>query len=270
MTISLAEITIYPIKSCGGVPLDSARLEPRGLQYDRRWMLVDEKGDFLTQREYPRMALIHVALLNDALELQAPDMDCLRIPIEAVSNNTRVVTVWNDCVEARDVGEEGSVWFSDYLHTSCRLVVMTGESRREVDRAYAVRDDLVSFADAFPLLLISDASLADLNARLESPIPMKRFRPNIVVSGCEPYEEDTWEVIRIGDTRLHIVKPCARCTIPTVDTITGVMAVEPLKTLASYRTRGNKVMFGQNVIHEGTGVLRLGDSVQILKRKSGV
>ncbi len=268
MNISLSEITIYPVKSCGGIPLDSARLEPRGLQHDRRWMLVDADGMFMTQRDHPRMTLVQVAVKHDALELKAPGMEALFLPLESQSKELVSVTVWDDDVEAQVAGEEPSLWFSEYLGVACRLVVMSGLSLRPVDRNYAVHDDVVSFADAFPLLLISDASLADLNSRLDSPIPMKRFRPNLVVTGCEAYEEDTWEQIMIGETLMHVVKPCARCTITTVDTMTAEKSSEPLRTLAAYRAIDNKVMFGQNLIHEGTGTLKLGDTVHILKRKS--
>lgn len=268
MSISLSEITIYPIKSCGGIPLGSGRLEPRGLQHDRRWMLVDDDGMFLTQREHPRMTFIQVACTQDGLELNAPGMEALLVPVESHSKEHVHVVVWDDRMEAQLASDEAAAWFSAYLGMECRLVVMSDRSFRPVDRNYTLKNDVVSFADAFPLLLISDASLADLNSRLESPIPMKRFRPNLVVSGCEAFEEDTWELIRIGDMLLHVVKPCARCTITTIDTVTAVKTTEPLKTLATYRTMRNKVMFGQNLIHEGTGTLKLGDTVHILKRKS--
>lgn len=264
MSVTLSEINIYPIKSCKGFSAESWDLEPRGFRHDRRWMLVDDEGKFLTQREFPRMTLISVEVKSDHLSVVAPKMEPLHVPFHLNSDKHIPVVVWNDGVEAISVGDEPAEWFSEFLGISCKLVTMTERSIRPVNAMYSVNNDVVSFADAFPLLLISDGSLADLNSRLEVPIPMKRFRPNLVVNGCEPFAEDNWKKIMIGDVLLHVVKPCARCVITTVNPETGEKGQEPLRTLASYRAIGNNVMFGQNLIHGNSGTLQVGDTLNIL------
>ncbi len=264
MTITLSQLNIYPVKSCGRISVTRWSLESRGLQHDRRWMLVDDEGVFVTQREYPRLALVEVQIKASCLQIGAPGMDQLRVPFEQHSHNYFPVVIWDDGVEALDAGTEPSEWFSEFLGASIRLAVMSDRSVRTVDKKFAVNDDVMSFADAFPLLLISEGSLHDLNSRLTSPITMNRFRPNLVVSGCEPYAEDRWKEIKIGTISLRVVKPCARCAITTVDPETGEKGIEPLRTLATYRALGNKVLFGQNVIHTCQGELRVGDVVNVL------
>jgi uncharacterized protein YcbX len=287
MHLSLSEITIYPIKSCRGISLQSASLEPRGLQYDRRWMLVDDDGMFITQRALPRMALIAPRIGDENLEIEAPDMEPLLVPLTTRTQHTDPVQVWDDSVEAVSLGDEASKWFSEFLGVHCKLVAMTENSVRYIDEEYAPNraqarlssksvgeqarlsstsvGEQVSFADGFPLLLISHASLADLNARLPKPLPMNRFRPNLVVKGCAAFAEDSWKEISIGGIRLRVVKPCARCVITTTDQRTGARDVEPLRTLATYRLRDNKVLFGQNVIPIDVGTLSVGDEVRILR-----
>ncbi|MEK7251316.1 MAG: MOSC N-terminal beta barrel domain-containing protein [Bacteroidota bacterium] len=264
MSVALSDINIYPIKSCKGFSAESWELEARGFRYDRRWMLVDNEGMFLTQRDFPRLTLVSVQVKSDHLRVEAPNMEPLFVPFKLESKKHIPVVVWEDGVEAVSVSKEAANWFSEFLGFSCKLVAMTERSLRPVDKNYSVNNDIVSFADAFPLLLISEASLADLNSRLEVVIPMKRFRPNLVVKGCEPFAEDSWKEIMIGDVALHVVKPCARCTITTVDPETGEKGQEPLRTLATYRTVDNKVMFGQNVLHANNGTLRVGDEVNVL------
>jgi hypothetical protein len=259
MAITLSNITIYPIKSCGGISLDAALLEPRGLQYDRRWMLVDDDGMFISQRTCPRMALIEPRIGEENLEIEAPDMEPLLVPLVMEHHVTDPVQVWNDAVEAVSVGDEASEWFSEFLGDHCKLVAMTESSVRYVDETYAHTREQVSFADGFPLLLLSEASLADLNSRLAKLLPMNRFRPNLVVKGCSAYAEDSWNEISVGTIRLRVVKPCARCVIPTTDQRTGERDVEPLLTLATYRKRDNKIFFGQNVLPIDVGMLRVGD-----------
>jgi hypothetical protein len=267
MRVTISEINIYPIKSCGGISLDAAVLEPRGLQYDRRWMLVDDDGMFITQRTLPRMALIRPRIGEEHLEIEAPDMEPLLVPLTVESHLTDPVQVWNDAVEAVSVGDEASAWFSDFLEVHCKLVAMTESSVRYVDDAYAHHGEQVSFADGFPLLLISEASLADLNSRLVKPMPMNRFRPNIVVKGCSAYAEDTWKEITVGRIRLCVAKPCARCVIPTTDQRTGVRDVEPLLTLSTYRKRNNNIYFGQNLLPLDVGMLHVGDDVHVLQER---
>ena len=266
MSITLSSITIYPIKSCGGIELTTAEIDERGLRYDRRWMVVNKDGVFMTQRDFPLMTLIAVELLSDALRIHAPNMPPLLVPLMLSNAEHTAVHIRSDTVNAVTVGIEAEVWFSEFLGTPSKLVAMTDASLRRVDTRYARRGESVSFADGFPLLLISQASLDDLNVRLETPVPMRRFRPNLVVDGCAPFAEDKWKVIAIGDVRFRVVKPCARCVITTVDMQTGEAGVEPLRTLATFRTIGNKVMFGQYLLHQGNGTVRVGDEVTILQQ----
>ncbi len=253
----------YPVKSCAGLALDSARITPYGLERDRHWMVVDGQGGFLTQRRFPAMALIRVGLVTAGLELQAPGMEPL---VVAAQNAQRPldVQVWQDRVQGLDCGDAAAQWLSHYLGLPCRLAALGPELHRPVDPDYDRFDSQVAFSDGYPFLLISEASLADLNSRLETPVPMGRFRPNIVVAGCEPYAEDGWRVLRIGELRLHVVKPCSRCIIPTIDQQTGERGREPMGALLGYRRIGGKVCFGQNLVHETkVGALRLGDRVVV-------
>ena len=244
--------------------MESWDLHPRGFRHDRRWMLVDDDGIFLTQRVFPRMTLIRVEAKPDHLQVSAPDMENLIVPLTVESDKHIPVVIWDDGVEAVSVGTFAAEWFSDFLNISCKLVTMTDRSIRPVIEQYSINNDVVSFADGFPLLLISESSLADLNARLTVPVAMKRFRPNLVVKGCEPFAEDSWKEISVSGVTLHVVKPCERCSIPTVDPETGEKGVEPSRTLATFRLVDNRILFGQNVIHAGTGTLHVGDVVSVI------
>jgi len=253
----------YPVKSCRGASLREAVIGPRGIVGDRSFMLVDEAGCFLSQRVLPRMALIEPRLNAETISLAAPDRDGIDVPV-LVRGERRRVTVWRDSCEAVDQGDAAAEWVSSFLGASCRLVRIADDIVRAVDRDFAVSEsDQVGFADGFPFLLTSDDSLADLNARMIDPLPMNRFRPNIVVAGVEPFAEDGWRRVRIGAIVFSVVKPCARCVITTTDQMTAERGKEPLRTLATYRqVRGQGVMFGQNLIHESTGVIHLGDPVE--------
>lgn len=264
--ISLARIYVYPIKSAAGVALDRAALDGLGLRHDRRWMLVDDAGEFLSQRRLPRMALISVSFSGASLLVEAPSMSALTLPLEPGPDDPRQrtpVRVFDDLVPAASAGEEPDRWFSGFLGVGCRLVYMPDDVVRPVDPDYARDGDRVGFADGFPLLMFSEASLADLNSRLPEPVPENRFRPNLVVSGCGAFAEDGWRWVRVGEVGFRVAKPCARCTITTVDQRIGVRGKEPLRTLASYRKVGDKVMFGQNLAHDGPGELRVGDAVEV-------
>ena len=263
--VHLSGLYIYPIKSAGGIPVDAWDADERGLRHDRRWMLVDETGLFISQRELPRMALIGVRIERDCLVVDAPDMPPLEVPLDPPTTNSVLARIWDDLVESLAVGDGADRWFSELLGVGCKLVYLPDESVRPVDPDYGRPEDQVGLADAFPFLLISEASLADLNARLERPVPMNRFRPNLVVRGCEPFAEDGWRLVRIGQITLRVVKPCARCTITTVDQTTVAVGKEPLRTLARFRRAGTKVHFGQNLIHDETGTLHLGDPVEIIR-----
>jgi uncharacterized protein YcbX len=263
----LKELHIYPIKSARGISLKTAQLDARGLELDRHWMLVDDDGNFLTQRKIPRMALIRVEVRENHLAVRTGGLSELMIPRHHESGMSRRVQVFDDAVDAIDDGDDAARWFTSMMGRSCRLVHMPGDAHRIANPRYARQESLVSFVDAFPLLLLSQASLDELNTRLAEPVTMDRFRPNLVIDGCAPYEEDTWERIQIGKTSFHVAKPCARCAVPGVNQGTGERGVEPLRTLESYRTRDGKVYFGQNLIHEGNGLLSVGDSAFALSLK---
>lgn len=264
MSIVLSGLNRYPVKSLRGESLASAELGSRGLQHDRHWMLVNEDGRFLTQRELPRMTLIRPRIRGQGLLLQAPGL--FELEVQPESDEQMQVQVWRDQCVARLMSPAADRWLSDFLGVSCRLVYLPEEQLRQVDQDYAKADDQVGFADGFPFLLISRASLDDLNRRMGLTLPMERFRPNLVVEGCEAYAEDDWKRIRIGNIEFRVVKPCSRCVIPTVNPDTGEReGNEPLKTLMSYRKQGNNVYFGQNLIHDATGALQTGAAVEILE-----
>ena len=265
----LSEIWIYPIKSLGGISLPEARVELRGLQYDRRWMLTDRSGQFLSQRENGTLALLRTGFDTGNLlvwHVEYPD-EVLRIPLglpESMLNET-TVKIWSDEVAVQQMPEEFGAWFSEVLKQPVQLTFMPETAQRHTDRKYAPDGQFVSFADGYPFLLIGQATLDDLNSRMEHPIPMNRFRPNFVVTGSTPFEEDSWSDFTIGGIHFRGVKPCARCAIPTIDQRTGFRGVEPTRTLATFRKSENKILFGQNVIYLDTPgkVVSIGDVVQV-------
>ncbi len=261
--LQLTGLNIYPIKSARGIPLDESVVDEFGLRYDRRWMVVDQSGVFLSQRSHPRLALIVPNISDGTLEVDAPGMPTLQTPLHPKASVATRVTVWDDTSPATWVGDQAAEWFSDFLGTACTLVHMGDQVVRPANPAFAPPGVRVSFADAYPFLLISEESLADLNSRLADPLPMNRFRPNLVVAGGAPFGEDGWGRIEIGGVRLQVVKPCERCLVTTTDQATGERGKEPLRTLATYRKVGNDLMFGQNVVHENTGRLCVGDLVSM-------
>lgn len=263
---TLGEIWRYPVKSLRGGRHARMALRPRGLAFDRHWMLVDGEGRFLTQRQEPRMALIDAELDGGRLRLSttgAPDL--VLDATESADGEGLQVRIWDDVCTAHAVDTAADRWLSGFLGRACRLVYLPEPNRRPVDPSYAAPGDQVGLADGFPLLLISTASLEDLNRRLAQPLPMVRFRPNLVIHGGEPYQEDRWRRITIGGIEFRVVKPCSRCIIPTIDPVTAERSTEPLRTLMSYRRRDNKVYFGQNLLHDGLGELREGTPVEVLE-----
>jgi uncharacterized protein YcbX len=269
--LHLSAIYVYPIKSLGGIRVETATVEARGLAYDRRWMLVDEHNTFLTQRQYPQMALLRVEIRPEGLRVFTSGKPDLLVPYKPQTTEELRVTVWDDTCMAIAVSAEADRWFSEATGFPCRLVYMPQRSIRPVDERYARGDDHVSFADAYPFLLIGEASLNDLNARLAEPVPMNRFRPNFVVSGAEPFAEDGWHGLRIGNSLFYAVKPCARCVLITIDQTTAARGREPLQTLAGYRSANNKVYFGQNLLYGGEGTqVQAGDFVQVVSRRESV
>jgi uncharacterized protein YcbX len=262
----LVEINVYPIKSCGRIGRETAVVEARGLAGDRRYMLVDENGEFLTQRRHSRMALIRaVDEGTQGFRVEAPGREPLRLPWGWPEGAPLEVTIWRSRVEATAVAPEIGAWFSDFLGLPCRLVFLSEHQHRAVPNEAARFDDEVGFADAAPLLVISDASLADLNARLPAPLSMRRFRPNLVVTADQPFAEDGWKRMRIGDVDLEVAWASARCVLTTLDPDTGVPDPrgEPLRTLRGFRRGPRGVLFGQNVIPRKLGTIRVGDSVEV-------
>ncbi len=257
-------IYIYPVKSAGGISLQRAEVGFRGLKYDRRWMVVDKNLNFISQRNFPRLATVKVELTNDHLLMYAPDLPHFRVPIFCEKILVKNVRIWNDICMAYSCGKEPAEWFSTLLKTECRLVFMPDVSNRPVNASVSPLQKQVSFADSFPFLIISEASLHDLNGRLPAPLPMNRFRPNLVITGCSPYSEDDWKTVQIGSLRLHVVSPCSRCVITTVDQDTGEAGKEPLRALATYRRKGDKVLFGQNAVHENETKIAVGDRLHVI------
>jgi uncharacterized protein YcbX len=262
----ISEIWIYPVKSLGGIRLTASQIEEKGLQYDRRWMIVDENGKFITQRVNRKMATLDVALHADGLVISNRSAlpDHIHVPFQPVSSTVVEVKIWKDVVEAHTVCDEADTWLSEQLGKPVRIVEMTESSERKIDPQYARSGETVSFADDFPFLLISEASLEELNGRLAVPVEMKRFRPNFVVAGTGPFAEDLWKRIRIGQTSFLVAKPCERCVVTTIDPRTGHKGPEPLKTLATFRRVNNQVLFGQNLVGLQKGIVREGDPLEVL------
>jgi uncharacterized protein YcbX len=267
----LSGLFIYPVKSLRGLAVPSAAVDALGLVGDRRFMVVDAQNQFLTQRTLPRMALIETALTARDLVLRAPHGGSCAVPLRAARRAEPLsVRVWrSEGLLTEDCGVEVAVWLSDFLRLPCRLVRIGEKFRRPIVRPGSARpDDLVSFADGYPFLLLSEASLADLNNRLATPLLLDRFRPNLLVNGCEAFAEDTWSRFRIGNVNFRTDGPCARCVITTTDQRTAERGKEPLRTLATFRRDKDDptdVNFGQNLIHETkSGALRVGDAVELL------
>lgn len=261
--LSLKSLYRYPVKSLRGLECRSLAVGARGFRLDRHWMVVDAGNGFLSQRQQPRMSLVDARLdADERLHLAAPGMPDLAVGDGGIEHVE--VTVWRDQVTAKLVDPAADAWLSAFIGQPCRLVYLPDDVRRAVDPEYAQPSDQVGFADGFPFLLISQASLDDLNGRLPEALPMLRFRPNLVVDGCAPYAEDAWRQIRIGDIGFRVAKPCSRCPIPTIDFSTGERGAEPLRTLMDYRRRDNRVYFGQNLLHDSGGRLEVGMPVEVL------
>lgn len=279
-SLTLSELFTYPIKSAAGIRVPFSSLTTRGLQFDRRYMLVSPAGQFMTQRRFPKMALIQTAIADSseaspvdvaAVVITAPGMDSLLITPPVANDDFVTVEVWGDRTDALPCGLTAEAWFTQFLSTPCQLVYMPDASERLTDHGKLGSKEIVSFADAYPYLLLSEASLAGLNQKLAaknaSPVTMNRFRPNLVISGdMAPHTEDEWKRIRIGETIFKVAKPCARCSIPNVNQETGHRTKEPSRTLATYRAWDKGIWFGQNLIQEnpGSGQLKIGDAVEIL------
>jgi len=261
----LSELHIYPIKSLGGISLQQSEITETGLKYDRKWMLIDDEGTFVTQRKHFELAMLQVKIDAETLSVSHKKDPAISISFSLEENTgiTIPVRIWDDESTGLEVSKEVNRWFSDFMQMPVRLVQMPAEARRLVDPRYAEENEIVSFADGYPCLLISQASLNGLNDKLKDPVRMDRFRPNFVFTGGEAHIEDTFGSFYLGDVLFSAVKPCARCVLTTIDQQTGEKGHEPLKTLAGYRTINKKVMFGQNLIHQGNGTIRIGDQIRV-------
>lgn len=269
MRVQISQLWIYPIKSLGGIQLSEAVVSDRGFQYDRRWMLVDETSKFLSQREYPNLALLQVVLKQNSLQVFSKNKPQWQIEIPFLEkSNYLQVQIWDETCYAWQYPDTINDFFSDYLHQKVRLVYMPESSKRQVESNYAKNREITSFSDGYPFLLIGQSSLDDLNSKLSVPISMNRFRPNIVFSGADAFEEDTWHSFKIAGVEFFCAKPCARCIVTTISQETAEQSKEPLKTLSTYRKVGNKILFGQNLLHKGEGIIRVKDKIFDIKKGS--
>ncbi|MCC8426197.1 MOSC domain-containing protein [Mucilaginibacter sp. UR6-11] len=263
--LRISELYIYPVKSLGGIQLNKATVTDRGFKYDRRWMLIDENNRFISQREHAIMALFNTSISAGYLTVTYSGTNhSINLSLTPVKENVMPVTIWDDTCLAQPVSDEADEWFSRLLGINVRLVFMPDDTRRVTDPQYAPADSITSFSDAYPFLMIGRASLDDLNQRLKNSLPMNRFRPNIVFTGGQPYQEDTMDKLTINNIVFNGVKLCARCNIITINQSDASIAKEPVKTLASYRARNNKIYFGQNLVHSGTGIIAVGDELTVL------
>lgn len=268
----LTDIYIYPIKSLGGIRLDQCLIEQKGLQYDRQWMLIDQSGTFVSQRKHHLLSLLQVEINGSELTVAHKLKPELSITFDKDCETGELiqVTVWDDQCNGMEVSKTVNDWFSSLLGMNVRLVKMLNEEERFVDPRYAHEKEVVRFSDGYPCLIIGQAALDQLNQKLDQTILMDRFRPNFVFSGGRPHEEDTFSTFEIGGVAFSAVKPCARCVLITVDQQTGKKGSEPLKTLASYRSRNNKIMFGQNLIHNGSGIITTNTPIVVHSYKTPV
>lgn len=263
MSCTLSALYIYPVKSGSPSRVQDAAVEVRGLRHDRRWMVVDPGGKFITGRQVPRLTRLQARPVGNGLELAAPGQPGYFLPSPASDGERLTVSVWKSVVEAQAARPEDDAWISAFLERPARWVHMDEGAQRPVVSAQARPGDEVSFADGFPLLLLSEESVEALNTRLVTPVSILRFRPNLVVRGAFAHGEDDWRWVRIGGVVFEVVSPCKRCVFTTVDPAAGALdpTGEPLRTLLEYRRTSSGVMFGMNVIARGRGIVREGDEV---------
>ncbi len=259
----LSQIYIYPVKSLAGIPVDNWPVDKRGLLYDRKWMLVDSNRHFLSQRRLPEMALIGTRIEADQLILSAPGQTDLNLPLHPTDGEELEVIVWHDHCQAKSCGNAADAWLSRFLGIECRLVYQAEHDVRKVDPNYATDKDQTSFSDGYPFLIVSENSLNALNQAMQLQFSISRFRPNLVLSDCDSYAEDTWRRITINAIGFRLPKPCSRCSVPTIDPLTALSGKEPLTTLNKLRKSQNKVYFGQNALHDSSGSLSVGQTVRI-------
>ncbi len=261
--IKISQLSVYPVKSANGNAVSTMWLDAMGPQWDRRWMVVDANYRFRTQRKFAKMCLIETKLSGERLTLSAPGAGS--ITLDESSAIVQDVVVWRDTVQAKDCGDAAAQWLSDYLAKPCRLVFMADKTRRLVNPEHAKNQEIVSFADGYPILIVSNESLELLNSKLDSKVQMDRFRPNVVVSGCAPHAEDQWKRIKIGAIEMSLVSACSRCIMPSIDQQTGVKNPKVIDALQEYRRCDQEIYFGMNAIHHNVGEIELGDQVTILE-----
>lgn len=269
MNISISALSVYPVKSCRGIPLTEATVGRMGIQYDRQWMIVDEHGMFVAQRSdgvgiaVPSLCLVCTTIADGVLRLTAPEMPPMALPLTGVDGPEVSVRVWNTQTIGIDQGNDAADWVNTFIARErpgkYRLVRMPDAAQRSPKRG----EGSLAYGDAYSFLIVSSASLADLNSRLATPLPMNRFRPNIVLDGCTPYQEDHLDALTVSGIRFYGTTLCLRCAITTTDQMTGERSKEPLRTLATYRRTHEGVVFARNYNHSGTGTLRVGDPVQV-------
>lgn len=264
MSITVSQLYIHPIKSAAAISVNALELSMMGPRYDRRFMIVDEQGHFVTQREFAQLCFIKTAISEQCLTMSIDSVGEYHLELPVQGRNYIKVKVWGDYCDALDCGDQVADFLSDYLNKSVRLVFMPDDVQRLVDPTFAKQGETVGFADGFPLLLCNESSLQDFNQHLSQTITIKRFRPNIVISGAHAYAEDEWKTIQIGDLHFDIVKPCSRCVIPSINPLTGVKEPEVTQALAKHRRIGKAVYFGQNMLFKGSGVISIGDQVKVL------
>lgn len=260
---TLEQMFIYPVKSLAGIAVNQWQVNEKGLLYDRKWMLIDEQQQFLSQRRVPHMALIKTAITETELILSAPNRANLVLPLNPTDGEVIASHLWDDNCEARSVSAAANEWLSKFLKIKCRLVYQPDDLIRPVDPNYAKETDQVNFSDGFPFLIVSSASLVSLNKAMNLYLSMRRFRPNLVIAGCGGYEEDSWREISVGEIDFRLPKPCSRCSVPAIHPQTTQVSKEPLATLSRLRKWENKVYFGQNALHDNCGTLTVGDVVTV-------
>lgn len=274
--MQISELYLHPLKSAAAISVGQLTYNYIGPIYDREWMLVDLNGAFISQRKHPKLCLLNVDVDDQQLRLNAQGMNPLNVALktmrknESTAHNSRLgspimqVTIWRDTVHASDCGDDAAQWLSEFLGVSCRLVKVNNDTARQVDTDYAKSGQLVGFADGFPSLIVSRESLDEFNTHLDAPIDMRRFRPNIVISGASPYAEDTWQRIRINNIEFDLVKPCSRCIMPSINPDTAQKEMAVNQVLLETRRRERATYFGQNALHHGEGQIRVGDAVELL------
>lgn len=266
--LTVSGLYIYPIKSMGGMQVDAATVTPTGFQYDRRWMLVDTNHRFISQREVPQLALLQAAVQDQMINISHKQTGAsFSFPVHMLQQEWIGVEIWEDTCTAQLVGAAADQWFAEQVSMPCRLVFMPDDTKRRVDPGYALHNEITSFSDGFPFLMIGQSSLDQLNSRLSDSLPMNRFRPNIVFTGGAPFEEDLLEHFTINGIHFSAVKPCARCVVTTTNQDTAEKGKEPLATLSTFRKKNNNIYFGQNLLHNENGELHVGDTIEVIKKR---